>query len=829
SLWIGNVDEAALSFGKAVSELGVDGFERTYPYIDEMTGIKLENRYTEILKELDSGEYKQTADWMRKSGKYTEDDINARLMERWREENIKIEAQEGSEALAIAEPELVDPAMPISIKPKKPYSRGTTPTQARATDENLEGLEQLLDRIVGDFEAGFGNTVPVESNPALEKALRKWELTAEERISEARLIAANVGNAARDFTVLSYPQKTYADLALAYLYPYHFWYSRSYAHWLQRIVTQPGTVAAYAKYRKMLEKIHAGAPEWYKYQINSNELLGIDSDSPFFFNFEATLNPLNGLVGVDFMDARKRKDFYTTTLDDLNKFGPSTWTPFSWAAAISMKAKGEDDAAARWAGRLLPLTSTIKAGLSAAGININTLGGINEFDPMVHIFSGGIDPYERDRVGRALGWMVEQGEIDAATAIDAGYAQDGEVWREALRRAIHARAGGQLSSFFLGVGFKARNISDMQIDKFYTEQIRLRNMKDTIHPDEYRKMWDALRQKYPFMDAVILAKKHGPERDEALAYNVLSRIPPGAKTALSKAAGIDSRMFDQFYASKGDMTDWAETDKQKFMAAILDIGATLDVPADATRAEWTDASIAYNKIGEDGKKQFGDGVVAMEDYYYNLGDDTDAKREYMDANPILGDYLDFKSDQIMANPLLKSYYAGIERIERYYNSFMYARISETLGEDVWDLQDAYYDILDPKAQKKFLRDNPRLKQYWEMKEQQGKLVAEMVVTTGKMMKEGIPAILRKGVDGKASIGQEDIVSALNQPRVPEYYQYSYSDWMQNFQPEMQRLIEDYLYGGKDLPNIAEKELEYFANGIDEDPEIILELIQQSTR
>jgi hypothetical protein len=183
----------------------------------------------------------------------------------------------------------------------------------------------------------------------------------------------------------------------------------------------------------------------------------------------------------------------------------------------------------------------------------------------------------------------------------------------------------------------------------------------------------------------------------------------------------------------------------------------------------------------------------------------------------------------MANPMLKSYYAGIERIERYYNSFMYAKISETLGEDVWDLQDAYYDIFDEKERKKFLKANPRLKQYWEMKEEQSKFVAKMVVSTAKMLKEGIPAILRKGVDGEASIGQEDIVGALNEPRVPEYYQYSYSDWMQNFEPEMQRLLEDYVYGSKDLPNIAQKELEYIAGQMNEEPEIILELIEQSAR
>jgi hypothetical protein len=73
--------------------------------------------------------------------------------------------------------------------------------------------------------------------------------------------------------MLSYPQKKYFDLALAYIYPYHYWYNRTYSNWLKRVATNPEVIAGYAKYKNTLGKIHAGAPDWWKHNINSNELL----------------------------------------------------------------------------------------------------------------------------------------------------------------------------------------------------------------------------------------------------------------------------------------------------------------------------------------------------------------------------------------------------------------------------------------------------------------------------------------------------------------------------------------------------------------------------
>jgi hypothetical protein len=263
------------------------------------------------------------------------------------------------------------------------------------------------------------------------------------------------------------------------------------------------------------------------------------------------------------------------------------------------------------------------------------------------------------------------------------------------------------------------------------------------------------------------------------------------------------------------------------MNAVVDIGAMLKLPDTATRQEWTEASIVNNKMYDDMEKQYGAQGMALYDKWMSLGEDLDAKRELQEANPVLDEIFDFKDGQVLSNPLLRQYYASIEAVERYHKGYMSSLLEQQFGADIYDIQDGYYDQLTPKEQKAYKKQYPQLVKFWEAKAEYEKTVAELIATTGKALKEGLPAITR--TDETNSLGQEKIMDELNQPRVPEYYQYSYSDWMQNFQPEMQRLIEDYIYGGKDLPNVASKQLEYFANGIDEDPEIILELIQQSTR
>ncbi len=722
--------------------------------------------------------------------------------------------------------ETVATKLPAAVKPPVPYA-GNMVTPARILHESKQGLEELLTRLKAGAAENWGRTAPTGISRDIERAVAKWAQGAERGVAESRLLAANVADADRAFTLLSYPDKTYLDLAMAFVYPYQFWYSRTYAHWLQRIATEPQVLAGYTKYRDYLEKIHAGAPDWWKYNINSNEVLGIQSDNPLFFNLEATLNPLNGITGVDFTDPYKRVNWWTKALDDMNKLGPSTFTPFSLAAALALKMQGQDDAAARWGGRLLPQTATIKSALNLLNVNIPTGQGIDEFDPSVYFFSNGLDPYERRRAGRALGWMIDEGEVSQADAIEAARTQSGPVWEEAVRRAIRQRAGGQLASFFLGTGFKSRNASDIEIDRFDSEWRKLWNMSDNLSADEFRLSMENLRTKYPFMDTVLLSRKGGDERDRSYVYNVLGRIPPGQKEDIATLAGIDPRLMDQFYENKGDMSAWAATDRQKFMAGMVDIGAILDLPDEATRLEWNDAKTRYSQMQEEAKTLFGEDIWDRVDAYYAAKGSGAQRTEadaILEADPQIGEVLDWKAQQTMNDETLRQYYMSIDNVERYYKGLMYNLAEKQFGEDIWDIQDGYFNAKMEGKQSQYLKQHPELIEYWDMKDQYSALFAASIARTAQYLKE--PTFPNLRTEEGLSIGQQDILGGL-QNRNNGVYDYTWQDWQARMSAPLERLVLDYVENGEKLNYAAQDQLEYIASQENIDPDIMLQLIEQS--
>ncbi|MBW2559810.1 MAG: hypothetical protein JRE40_03020, partial [Deltaproteobacteria bacterium] len=426
-----------------------------------------------------------------------------------------------------------------AISPMIPPESGGTPTwvssvarQMNSGSPHLDDFEKTFGRLRKGIEDNWGTAIPVTGGGVDEAAaVSRWAEGAEAGMIEARGLAARMGDAARNFTLLNYLDRKNLDLALAYIYPYHFWYGRTYKNWFSRITSAPGVIAGYAKYKEALSKIHAGAPDWWKQNINTNELFGLDSDNPLYFNLEATLNPLHGLTGVDFNDPYRRATWYSSMIDDLNRFGPSTFTPFNFAAAFALMGQGEMEAASRLGGRLFPQTSSFKALFSAIdrGVDLGPLGsvpgtgvdlsespllGLLAKDPAVGFFSGGLDPYERGRVGRAIGAMITESPEMEAELLEQARLQDGPLWDEAIARATNARAGGQLSSFLFGVGFKGRTQEDLEIDRFYGTLNRLFEMRPNLSPDEFRGQMNQLRQAFPFMDGVLLARKAGgPERD----------------------------------------------------------------------------------------------------------------------------------------------------------------------------------------------------------------------------------------------------------------------------------------------------------------------------
>jgi hypothetical protein len=711
--------------------------------------------------------------------------------------------------------------------PVPPAAGMAPPSYARSLHEAMPELRKLFDRLRQGIDENWGKVEPAFTNRELEAELAKWTKEGVKRYSEAQLMAAGAGNAARDFTLLNYGQKTGLDLALSYIFPYQFWYSRTYANWMKRLAYNPEVIAAYAKYKDYMAKIHAGAPEWWKYNINTNDLLGMDSENPLFFNLEATINPLYGLLGVDFNDPERRVDWWSANMDYLGKFGPSIWTPFNIALALSLKRKGEDEAAARWGGRLIPQTALLKSLLSVGNVNIKTGEGFNEFDPAILIFSNGMDPHERARVGRQLGAMVDQGLVDSVTAQDAAYSQKGELWDAAAMQAIRNRAPGQILGSIFGVGFKARNLSDIAIDQFDQERRRLYTMKPDMSPEEYRDAWTQLKQKYPFADTVMLSRGSGPERDESYAFSVLGRIPPGQKDDLMELMGVSGALYDKFYDDKGNMSAWNPTDQQRFMAAVVDLGAILDLPDEATTREWNAAKDGYAAMQAEMRAQFGSDIQDKIDRYFAAKKNgTEAGEAVLQLYPEVQQALDFQAGRVVNSPDMAPYYSSIDKIERYYKGVMYNAIEAEVGADIWDKWDEYNLAQLDGTQRKYWREHPELERYIELRDDYQKVIAQAITNVAGKLKSPVFPALRDA--DNLSTGQQAALDAIQNP-AGNPYRVSWEELSAGMSQPLQNLVLDYVYTGEDLPSAAKRQLEYLAGQMGVDYDTLLVMIGNSLR
>lgn len=742
-----------------------------------------------------------------------------------------------------------------------PYMDGSLPTGPRATAENQEGFKRWLQSLSQRLEQNTGKLTPVDFTPEVETALSAWTKQAISNVAEGRLLASGYADLMRDFALHDYGAKRNIDLVAAYVFPYEFWYTRTYKNWLTRLVTNPEVIAAYAKYRTALEKLHAGAPEWWKYNVNSNELLGRNDDNPLFFNLEATLNPLNGLTGIDFEDPAKRVDWLSRTVDDLGKFGPSTWTPINLAVALSLYAKGKQDAAARWAGRMAPQTQLIRTIGAIFNTNI-------EVDPLVNFFSNGQDPYEQKRAATALSALVqgtyvngewvqitEEQAIDAANPTTRGKNQQAQaIWDMATQYALDRRTLGNISSFMFGVGFKGRNTSELAVEKMYQDYYRLWNTSSMMSGAEFREQMEAIHIKYPWMDAILLAKKSGPEVDRALAYNVFSRIPPGQSKDILESFGLNEAMMQQFYDNKGDLSFMTATDRDRFMAGVIEIGAALALPADATRVEWAEVRNRYTAMQTAAEQQFGPKIWdRVGDYFMLQKSNPDAAKLFMANNPLVEQALSWRENAVMSDSLLFDYYGGLDFLDKYWTGQMYDAAQKQFGTGIFEVsaqygaladQEAellqqYYDLkdagqdaeakafraawLDKDSNQKdlYLAAHPELKAYWDLKKSYQEEIQRRLVLFEDKIRDVRPE-LRPDYQPQ---GVYEIPAAVQLgyqfPEPP-----TFQDYAAMMSPAQLRLFEDYVQSGELSPTLR-RSLETMAEQQGMSYQELLSLMEQA--
>lgn len=724
----------------------------------------------------------------------------------------------------------------FSVPP--PHPDGSLPSFGRSWLENQNGTNHLLDRVKNAINQQWGRRVDSALTPELESALQNFVRNSGERVDEAKSIAVKVGTEARNFTMLNYGQRTYADIAAAWVMPYHFFYTRSYGNWIKRLATSPEVIAGYSKYRTAMERVHYDMPDFFKNNIDVSkplEFLGIKTEHPLYLNLEAAINPLNGLTGTDFNDPAKRTDWFSNTLDDIGKFGPSVWAPLNIANALRLSLQGEADAAARWAGRLIPETKQINEVWTAlTGKTSSNFLGMNishELDPAVQLFSGGMDPFERNRVGRALGALIGFPDangniITKEQALEAARTQSGPLWEQARVNSNNLRSGtmgiNSITSYLFGVGFKGRTQEDVQIDQMMGEMGKLQALSQGggLTAEQYRAEWEKMAEKYPFMETILLARRGGDERDGAYAYNALSRIPPGDSTQLFKDIGLSAELVQKFYDSKGDFSSWSEGDRSRFMAAMIDIGATYAMPDNATRGEWASVRTTYYNAQEqisqelgmpytrENGKITGKGIWDLISTYYDMRDTNEQKAvDFKQAHPEIDVAFGMLNEIKMSDPQLAKYYASLNMIESYYFGRTRSDLAKKYGKDITDKQSQYFalGVENPAAAKQFLKQHPELKQYWADKRTLDEQAnAQILAMAANLPTTAQGAQLRSDFAGAENATQQALVDSAQGQQV------TWQDVSANMSTPLQNKIMAYVQGGARLSNAALKELEYLA-------------------
>lgn len=706
------------------------------------------------------------------------------------------------------------------------------PSDQRVYWEKREFLKQQAESIKSNIDARWDERIDFKANKAKLRQLEDAAKWMGDEVAMARRVSGEVARATRNFVLHDYKSKRNIDLVLGYLMPYSFWYTRTYAKWLPRIATNAGTISAYARYKRTLASIHHDMPEWWKYQINTNEILGLDSENPLFFNLEATLNPLNGVTGVDFNDPTKRTNWFTSAIDKIGKYGPSVYTPITLGIGYYYYLQGEQELAEKWGGRLMPQSQGIKSISALLGANEGK--GI-EIDPNVLIMGKGkLDLWERKRVGRALGWAVENGAITQEQALEAARTMEGAIWDNAVAVAQNKRAAGNISGMFLGIGFKARNQEDMKIDQMDAQFKKFMDMKSDLSPDEVAMGYDWFRQQYPFFDTVKLSRRGIDERDTGYTYNILSRVPPGMKNSVYKAFGITYEQTQEFYANKGLPEDWEESEKLKFMEGIIEMGAILALPENATKQEWREVKRLDSEMYNVLEQKYGEGMRDLEDQYWNIVMDEgyDAVKPFLAEYPALQGYMNDKNSYRLNDPLLQRYYASFDKAR----SLLWSRRQTELQTKFPNIQekiDRYYDIKleDAKAAKAFLKDNPEITEYWDYRDTSTRNMYDMLLSYETWLPEGdeiAQPVLRPDRPATPE-AQEQVGQIMREDDRPQELEWTYEKWTSTLSPTLKRLVDDWARGGYELSRNAETSLEHALEEMDLDipVQMAMVLIEES--
>lgn len=585
---------------------------------------------------------------------------------------------------------------------KETIEMAPAPTPIAATNTTVERAVSALDWVVDDV-----------MNKAVQPPLAKAPLISEELATQLRglytqahTVASEVARRSRDFTLLDYSDRRSIDGVLKFVFPWHYWYSRSIPNWASTVVTRPIMTAKYMEFQRLLKQHNAqdpNVPEWAKDSIS---LRPPGYHGTMFWNFDAAFNAIGNIYNT-FEDPDRQKDALGQLLQKLSIAGPAVHPLLIMAYAAERGIIGGDKDALRSYGYLSGQTRLFA---NFTGKTVEPWLWLDNPQTGEKIPWSGGSKWDIEKAVRKMGYEQGQGQYDQEQAVLSAATHSGAPLMNTLTTSIaEYRRMPLLLSFLGGLQVNVRQPWEQEIADLNQQYWDL----SKTNPQQAKQL---LVEK-PWLATVWMSWDNDAARMRMLANNVLARIPPlpgQERNQLLESAGLSPELMDMFYSgreNKESMADWDKEDYDQFNKAIMSLAVTFSVPDTETAKAWQRAKTARSDMEQRLQEKFPD-AHEQEQIYFKLKEtDEDAAGEYAQQSGLY-DYWNAEMHEMLKNPVLMKYYAGPAKVDTFTNSLMYEQLRQNFGADIMDLRAAYGQIPDDDtiAKRQFRYQHPQVMQ-----------------------------------------------------------------------------------------------------------------------
>tara|TARA_R110000824_G_scaffold160637_1_gene335531 strand:+ start:1686 stop:9761 length:8076 start_codon:yes stop_codon:yes gene_type:complete len=493
----------------------------------------------------------------------------------------------------------------------------------------------------------IGSTkAPLTSDDLLH--LADYAKQQKQRAAELQTIAAQKAKFDRDFTLLKYGDRRSIDTWLSHVYPFHYWYTRTYNNWLKRVALHPRMVSNYAKTRELRQDMHAALPDYWQQRLSSADM-GLDLDNPMYFHAEAGMSPVHGATGTDFVDPEKHSAKFLgmkgQTVEGLGSGGPAIGAYWIWALAAGEAKKGNHTGAAAWLGQTAPIFTAGKTAtghLQAVGEKMGIplladklpVGGLN-VDPQVAVSHalrhGNWNPFEmygiattkwddRKRTAAALdiynNWTPELASqipaLNTPEALESLNAdperknqewrmvvmegirdKTGPIWDEIVRRTFHATSLQTWGQLLAGLSVRGTPTGQDELHELFKGKNVIRELYDEgASDDEIAQAQIELYQKHPEIKVIDEFRMSPSER----ANSIINQALNNPNVPSSSIMGLINKETSSDWYSTRDVDRMTPEHATDLLAAAKDINETILPGTTEQAVEQSEVRGKYKKL-----------------------------------------------------------------------------------------------------------------------------------------------------------------------------------------------------------------------------------------